>query len=334
MAIDRTVSTIGLDIGTSRIVMARRPSDGDFQFESQLNAFTTIPYSKLTQGVLEKENIPYTVQGPEIIVYGNESEKFADLFHAETRRPMLNGIVNPEEPTGMALIRTIIEHLAGSDADGQRVYFSVPGAPLGADNLRYHEAAIGDALTGLGYQVKAINEGLAVIYAELEDTNYTGIGISCGGGMCNICLSYLSVPVVTFSLPKAGDFLDASAASATGEISTRVRIIKEQSFQFNGTSTDRIHQALTVYYDEMIRALIGGMEQAFTAAKVSLRLHKPIPMVLSGGSAMPEGFRERFERALRATSFPLEVSEVLLASNPLYSTAKGALIAAMADAEA
>jgi hypothetical protein len=48
-------------------------------------------------------------------------------------------------------------------------------------------------------------------------------------------------------------------------------------------------------------------------------------------SAMPKGFRERFEQVLGACEFPIAVSEVRLASNPLEATAKGALIAALAD---
>ncbi len=53
------------------------------------------------------------------------------------------------------------------------------------DNLTYHEATVKQVLQKLGYQdVRSVNEGLAVIYSELEDTNYTGFGISCGGGLC------------------------------------------------------------------------------------------------------------------------------------------------------
>jgi hypothetical protein len=52
-------------------------------------------------------------------------------------------------------------------------------------------------------------------------------------------------------------------------------------------------------------------------------------MVLSGGTAMPQGFLERFEKALRASDFPVPVSDVWLAADPLNSTAKGALMAAL-----
>ena len=77
-------SAIGLDVGTSRIVAAYREDKG-IRCDTQLNAFVTIPFSKLTQGVLKKERIPHLVQDSEITVYGDESERFANLFHKETR---------------------------------------------------------------------------------------------------------------------------------------------------------------------------------------------------------------------------------------------------------
>ena len=55
-------SAVGLDVGTSRIVAAQR-QDKDIQCETQLNAFVTIPFSKLTQSVLKKERIPHLVAG-------------------------------------------------------------------------------------------------------------------------------------------------------------------------------------------------------------------------------------------------------------------------------
>ena len=71
--------------------------------------------------------------------------------------------------------------------------------------------------------------GLAVVYGELESSNYTGIGISCGAGLCNLCLTYLSVPVLSSSTPKAGDYIDASAAQMMGERVNRIRLAKEES---------------------------------------------------------------------------------------------------------
>jgi hypothetical protein len=326
-------SAIGLDVGTSRIVAARL-AEQEFQYLEELNAFVNIPYAKITETVLKKESVPHVVEGAQIVVHGNESDKFADLLRIEPRRPMDKGFLNPQEPDSLSRLAQIIQTLCGKATDDkQRVYFSVPAAPLGEEDcLTYHETTLKQVLNDLGYKAKAITEGLAVIYAELEDTNYTGIGISCGGGLCNVCLAYLSVPVFSFSIPKAGDFIDASSAAVTGERANSIRIAKEESFRFNGHFAEKTHQVLAVYYDDMIRALIDELKQQLVAkSRVLPRLRRPVPLVLSGGSVLPGGFRERFESILKESEFPIQLTEVRMAENPLHSTAKGALMAALID---
>jgi hypothetical protein len=327
---------LGLDVGTSRIVVAWREGQ-DIRYESQLNAFVDIPYSKITEGVLEREKIPHTVRAGEIIVHGNESEKFAGILNAETRRPMTHGVLDAKEPESLPMIREILVSMLGpaSLANGgvrKKMCFTVPAAPLGAgDSLTYHEATLRQLLSDMDYEPAAINEGLAVVYAELESSNYTGIGISCGGGLCNVCLAYLSVPVLSFSIPKAGDFIDSSAASVTGERANRIRLAKEESFHFNGFFADKVHQVISVYYDDMIRSLVAALKDAFASTSHLPKFTRPVPMVLSGGTALPPGFRERFERLLWEQDFPITVSEIRLAENPLHSTAKGALVCALSD---
>src|ERR1039458_3188797 len=244
---------LGLDVGTSRMVVARA-KDKRQEYDSQLNAFLTLPYSKLAESLLQRENVFHEVQGAEIVVAGNDAEKFAEAFHVETRRPMANGVLNPEEPHSLAVVRRIVTKLVGrAAAEGQKVFFSVPAQGEGLNGaIRYHEASIRQILTELGYEATPIEEGLAVVYGELAASNFSGVGISCGSGLCNICLAVLSVPVISFSVPKAGDFIDASAAQVTGDRANRLRISKEKGFQLNGFTGDRAHNALTVYYQEVI----------------------------------------------------------------------------------
>jgi len=328
----QTASAIGLDVGTSRIVAAYREDKG-IQSDTQLNAFVTIPFSKLTQSVLKKERIPHIVQDSEITVYGDESERFANLFHKETRRPMLRGVLNPDENGSMALVREIVRLVTGHEqGDGQRLCFSVPAALIGADEeVNAHENALKEMLSRLGYDARPISEGLAVVYGEMENSNYTGIGVSCGGGLCNVCLAYLSVPVFSFSIPKAGDYIDSSVAKVRGEPATRIRTIKEESFHFNGHFTNKIHQALNTYYEDMIQALVAALKDTFASVENMPKLNRPIPLVLSGGSVMAPGFRDRFEKTLRDTDLPVAISEVRLGSSPLTSTARGALVAALSE---
>ncbi len=322
---------VGLDVGTSRIVLARRV-DGEIEFRSQLNAFVRIPASPLTASILKKEGIPHTMDGDEAIVYGDEAEKIANIFHVETRRPMHRGTLNPNEPDGSAVIRQIMSLITGQTGHtGEKLCVAMPAPPLDSeDDLAFHETVVRQTIADFGYEVSTINEGLAVVYSDLAESNYTGIGVSCGGGMCNVCLAYLSTPVVCFSIPQAGDFIDINAAAALGDVSTRIRAFKEKEFHFNGTSGNKIQMALTVYYDEVIRSLVDGMTEAFSDTHTLPKLDRPVPLVLSGGSSVPKGFRDRFENALKQSAFPVQVSEVRLAADPLNSTAKGALVSLLA----
>ena len=322
---------IGLDVGTSRIATARQTTD-EIQYASQLNAFVAIPYSRMTENVLQKEGVPFSIDGSEILVYGNESERFAELLNKDIRRTMAHGVLNPDEPANVKLIREITSSLTSGMKKGQKVCFTVPAAPSGAEgNLTYHEAAIRQVLSDLGFESTSINEGLAVVYAELESTNYTGIGVSCGGGLCNVCFAYLSVPILSFSIPKAGDFIDSSAAAVTGERPNRIRVLKEQSFYINGHFENKVQQVLSVYYDTVVEALVAAMRTAFQSARNLPKLNRPIPLVLSGGTASPKGFKERFEEVIGRSDFPIELSDIRLASDPLLTSAKGALIAALSE---
>ncbi len=271
----------------------------------------------MTENVLQKEAVPHTVEGDEILVHGNESERFADLLNKDIRRTMARGVLNPDESENVRLIREITLSLIGKGGKGQKVYFTVPAALLGSEeNLTYHEATLRQVLTELGFEVKSVNEGLAVVYAELESSNYTGIGISCGGGLCNVCFSYLSVPILSFSIPKAGDFIDASAASVTGERPNHIRILKEQSFYINGHFENKLQQVLSVYYDDMIQTLVTALRNAFQGARNLPKLARPVPLILSGGTAMPKDF----ETVLRASDFPVELSEIRTAADERRQT--------------
>lgn len=322
-------SPVGLDVGTSRIVTARGDASAP-AFASELNAFVEIPWSGLTQRSLEREGVPFTTSGGTIVVQGTESARFARLTGGDVRRSMSRGLLNPGEPESVPQLRNILRGLLAGVGSGTHVWFSVPAAPDGcAESATWHESAVAEIIRELGCVPHGINEALAVAYSELESSNYTGVAVSLGGGLCNVCLSWMASPAITFSVARGGDFIDTSAASATGDAVTAIRSWKEESFYFNGAWSDKASQALGVYYDEVVAGVLAAMRENFAASSGVPRVARPVPMVLSGGSALPKGFRDRFQRALEASPFPIPISEVRLASDPLHATARGALIAGL-----
>ena len=323
---------IGLDVGTSKVVTAtgdaKRP-----QTVAQLNAFITVPHTPVTQRTLQQNGVPYYREGGELIVFGTAAEKFAHMFNAECRRPMARGILNPREAAATHVLESILGSLVpNASIAGEVLAFSVPAASAETgDDLIYHEETLKRYLQGRGYTPLAVNEGLAVVLAELADEGFTGIGISCGGGMCNAALSYLSVPSLTFSLAKGGDFIDSAVGSVVQESATRIKAIKEDNLDLTRPAQDKIEKALQIYYDKLIESLVDELHRVVTRSLKLPRADKPLPLVLAGGTVQPKGFRDRFEQALRRHALPFEIGEIRLASEPVTATARGALVAALAE---
>jgi len=335
VATKRTTShgdAVGLDLGTSSVVSARQNGRG-IQSEAELNAFIELPTSRFTEQILHQNEIDFVRENGHLVVFGNGAFRFANMFNTETRRPMRHGLVNASEPYAQKLLEVIVEKLVGrprSRSQPELVCFSVPGAPRGApSSLVYHEALMKQMLEGKGFEARSINEGLAVVFSELEKENFSGIGISFGGGLTNVCLAYLSVPVFTFAVDKGGDDVDEAVGQVTGETATRVKAIKEDGLDLSHKPRSKVGGALHIYYEDLIETVVGAIAEALSSAERMPKLERPLPVVLGGGSALPKGFAQRFARALEAKKLPVALGDVKLAREPLTATARGALLAAL-----
>jgi len=317
----------GLDIGTSRIVSIKQD---DQTGADQLNAFIAVSETKFLKDMLVKNGMAYTRIKDEIAVLGYDAQQFANIFNSEIRRPMKKGLITPTEVYAIPVMKEIINLLLPRPEElGQPLCFSVPAPEVGFEaDLVFHEGVLKKHLTGLGYKTKSINEGMAVVLAELANDNFTGIGISMGAGMCNVCLSFLSVPVIVFSINRGGDDIDTSVARMLHETANRVRIIKEESLDFTRTPKSTLENALIIYYEDLIMTLLSTLSGILSRAERMPRLSQAIPIVLAGGTCMPNGFKVKFEQLLKDVPMPIAISSVRLAHDPLRTTAMGALISA------
>jgi len=330
---DRPTGPVGLDIGTSHIVAAQNKRNYVHSVQD-LNAFFTVPNEKFAKDILSQKKIKFYENAHEYYIIGSSAQSFANMFNMNTRRPMKDGFLSQKEHVGLSVIEAIVGSLVQKPKNfGEVLCFSVPGEPFGGSgSIVYHESVIKGFLEGSGYTPIPINEGMATVLSELSDDDYTGIGISMGGGMCNVCLSYLSFPVVTFSIQMAGDYIDAMVGKTVGEPAARIKAIKEEELDLSHGPKDRVSTALHIFYDEIILKLLDSLRRVIISTDKIPKISTPIPIVLSGGTAMPTGCKDKFEAMLKTIDMPVEISEVRLAEDPLNTTAKGALIMAMTEA--
>lgn len=323
----------GIDIGTAFVKCAHKEGE-EIIFGSERNAFFEIEYTGFTEKIFDKSKIKYIIKDNKLYVVGDEALMFANMFNKETRRPLSKGMISPTEKEALPMVELLIKSVVDEPRyQDEIVYFSVPGEPLDADfDLIYHLKIIEGFLKTLGYNPRPINEGLAVILSELADKNFTGIGISFGGGMVNVCFSFISVPIFKFSLTQAGDWIDQQVAMAVDEATSRVSAIKESFLDLSKErDLSKIENAFSIYYYHLIEYVIEHIKQEFNKAGRMPEMVEPITIVLSGGTSLPQGFSQRFKQILDQLKLPVSVSEVRMAVQPLRSVAKGALIAARAE---
>lgn len=323
---------IGLDIGTSNIVVAYN-EDKNIKNLLQSNAFFTVPYSKMTKKTLLREETMFFDKDDQHYILGTSAEKFANTFDGNTRRPVESGLLNPREVESIDVIKAIINNLVRKPhKKNKKICFSVPGDPIdNPDSIVYHESIIKMHLQSLGYSPISINEGMAVVLSELSATNFTGIGISMGGGMCNVCLSYLSVPVVKYSIQKGGDYIDRMVGKSVGEPPTKIKMIKEEGLDLSAEPAGRIEYGFHIYYDYLFSTLIKSLRQVLGSSDNIPRLSRPMPVAISGGTVIPRGSKEKFKKALEEINLPIKISDIIVADHPLYATAKGALVMAITE---
>jgi hypothetical protein len=244
-------------------------------------------------------------------------------------------LISTDEKEGISVIQAAVLSLLNRPKRfGETICFAIPGEPMhGNGSVMYHESIIKRFLGHMGYTPISVNEGMTVVLSELSNEDHTGIGISLGGGMCNVCLSYLSFPVITYSLQIGGDYIDSMVGQSVGEPATKIKRIKEHELDLSGEPKDRVMTAFHIFYDDLINKLIESLQRVLSSSDQMPMIATPIPIVLSGGTAMPKSFTERFVKTLKNYKLPVEISSVRLADDPLNTTAKGALIMAMTEAE-
>jgi len=321
----------GLDVGTMNIISGRQ-DDSDTVFVQQRNSFVEIEYSDMAEQMLSRSDVLHIRKDDKVYVVGDDALNFANIFKEETRRPMQQGILSNDEKSAIPMIKLIIEQVAGEpDYSGETIHFSTPADPIDSDlSTLYHQKTCESFLSDMGYDPEPINEGMAVIYSELADNNFTGLGVSFGAGMTNVCLAYYAVPVMTFSIARGGDWIDEQAAQATGKPVDKVTSIKEDDFELDfRTDVGGVEGALAIYYENLLDYVIENVAREVDEEDVEEGLD--VPVVVTGGTASPSGFEELFEDHLKEATLPFSVSGVTRADDPLYSVARGALVAARSE---
>jgi len=324
---------VGLDIGTCFIVGCRQEGDS-LVYKLQRDGFFTIEAetpmnARFIEQGLVKSGANFFRKESKFFVIGEEALEKALERRAVLQRPLHQGVINSREPEALEMIKHIIGGVLGEpQTPGEKCVYSVPEKPIDQEfDVVYHENILNAILSGLGYTGEPINEAEAVAYAELMDDGLTGLSISFGAGMCNFAVMSSGKSDIRFSVAKGGDWIDEKVALSLGLTPTLVQAEKEQNLNILSPS-GKVQEALSIYYKHFVRVVVREASNRLLGFTALPTFSSPIPVAISGGTSMPEGFVEEVKAAFVESGFPIPISEVRRSASPLEAVAKGCYLAA------
>jgi len=329
----------GLDAGTMFLVGARNGEE-DVSYISQRNCFMTIEEGDAVQEMLTSAGAKIVKIGNKLNVLGEDAIIFSNMLSsfgatgASLKRPMKDGVLNSqEEKNSISVLSSLIEGVIGKPSKKDEVcVFSAPSNPINSEkNNIFHSAMLTQILSKLGYHPVALNEALSIIYSEnpvMGDMPMSGIAMSLGAGQVNVCMSVRGYPVVEFSIVGSGDFIDKQVSVLSGKQISAVTKIKENKLDFGNIDyNDMVLAGLDIHYSELLRSILKNFAVKFSESGNSY--DHPVEIVVSGGTARPGGFENKFKEVLSEIDLPFEVKGVRMASDLMNSVAKGCLVKAM-----
>ena len=181
------MANLGLDVGTSFIVLSKETSSG-VEYTEFRDAFYVIkPTTPVAQKMIEKGlsgKVFIKDEDGSFILLGKDAIEKAIERNDTAKRPMHKGVVSAKEKDAKRVLAYILKEVAGkASQEGEKIVFCVPAQPVDIQDddfdVGYHEDVVQTILAECGYDARSINEAEALCYAELENDDYTGVAISC-----------------------------------------------------------------------------------------------------------------------------------------------------------
>lgn len=345
LTISENKTGAGLDIGTAFLVGARQKSkDKEILLKKVRCAFVELGLESL--GILKMKNIPFIKKEDSVLIIGEEAIKIPrafftrndnlDFLELQVRRPLSDGIISPREADAISVLEVIIKQILGQPlVPNEKVYFSVPAMPIDnvLVNIEYHTETIINLLKSVGYDGAPINEAYAIVHSEGEDFGYSCMAISWGAGLTNVGMAneIWEIDSFKFSVSRGGDYIDKGVSDSLRIPITRVILEKEGDRKKEISRLDltnprnEIQVALKYFYKSYINYVLDLIHAKFFTLKTTVPLPDSIPIICSGGSALPKGFIELVKEGVfgKRSRLPFAVSDVILAKSPLTAAAKG-----------
>ena len=324
---------VGLDVGTGWLCSAGYTTSNKIDTTPLRDCFYSIDQEMFSKSMFNMGSVKYVEHNDKIHIVGEDALTLAKIQNSSSQRPLAKGVINPNERSAAPILREMIRFCVEKykTKENETLVYSIPAPLIDGDdsfNVEYHSLSLSSLIGSLGFTPVPLNESYAVIISALEKADeVTGLGFSFGAGLVNVAFVYKGMSLFEFSINKSGDFIDQQSSMACGVSEPMMNHIKETDLDLTKIEYEvgPEERALIFTHRHVIKNTIDTVINTFSSSD-NANILEPIPIIISGGTTLPNGFVDMFETELQGSSLPFEYTKVIPVKDRLTSVSKGCLI--------
>ena len=337
--------SIGLDVGSSQVRSLRVRGD-QLVGRSGRTLFAVLPDASEYRALLEAGHIPFAICDGALALIGDNAAAYSSLFHVRPQELLPQGHLPTNNPVARQCLAALVEALLGEpDQPGEICCVTLPGGEMFQSLATSNELEFFTRLIRLrGFTPQVLPASMAAVLAQLVSRSFTGIGLSFGAAASELVLAHRGIEVALSSSPRGGGWLDELIAErfnyllcdSTGESFLDLVQAAEYRQNFNSTLAspfDDGSQFVTEIHRDLAYGLIRSAAVEFSKQPRTLDVPQPLSVIVVGGVARIQGFRELLHEVFESARFPLTINDIQFATDSDFTVARGCLINAQLEAD-
>ncbi len=327
------MKSIALDLGCSEFRSIRQ--DGQRLIARRVPAvYCSVPDNPSNRKLLEQARIPFSFAQGALVIIGNAAEELAGLIHCPVLPVMMEGHFPWDDPVGRQVCSVLIESIVPIAKDATctaTLPHSMMRKP--AEQLNVIEKL----LSLRGYQTTFLKPASALALAELQESEFSGIGIVLGSESISISITRYGTPVLETVFGQGFRTIEQRFAKSRHrylwdqrgnrylDLHSVRKWLQETDISLESPDSGdelwlvkQFHQLLSDAWASVLPDLIRVSQTS--------QLQRRLPVVYSGGPTHMNGFPEFLSHVMRKSHMPFRIQELRSSIFGPYSVARGLLV--------
>ena len=327
---------IALDVGCHTL-RSLRVTANELRARQSAAGYTLLRDTPAVRGLLERAQLQYACGDGRLLLIGDSAAELSASFQTDWHPLGVPADAGSQPALDRRVFAAMLEQLLPAATEPHTLCcYTCAGDATRESGER---SLVAQIVRLRGYSPLALSPGMAVVLAELEPQQFTGIGISLGSGSCDMTLAHRGRELVSCSWPRGGRWVDEQFARELRLVDSRLprgaaveldeaQRRKESCAGDLASPKTRdehiladIHRALLVQAGERLQSEL-------RQSPFAPRLPASVQIVCAGGGCRIKGFTALLQQAAEICRWPFSIDGVRIAAADPFTVARGCLIQA------